>query len=296
MARHKTCPSRTARPTTYPAPLPVIRKQYTNARYENRGGRIDYIIVDRELFASRARRGADLPSGGCTPAAGGRSLAPEPESAAAALAAATAGGLWAPAPYDGSGLPEPTTLALEWQFTPPASGIRYMPPGYSDHVCCSLLLDASAAAAGTSASPVFNDAAAMGTVAGSGGGPELPRGASVASHPGAGPAAVGRPLPPWPPTVMLRRTAVTLRACPHLRNISISTYFAAGGPQASDSAAGVAGGAAGGSSPARGAAADVASRAPAAGSAAPKKGIARFFAAANDGGDNQDSRGVKRKQ
>jgi exonuclease III len=106
-------------------------EQYTNARYENCGARIDYVYVDGPLFAARALAGAPLATGGAACA---------PEAAEAARAAATAGGGWQPAPFDGSGIPEPPRRVLDTQFEPPGTGIRYMPPPYSDHTAITLLL------------------------------------------------------------------------------------------------------------------------------------------------------------
>jgi len=113
-------------------------EQYTNARYENAGARIDYIFVDAPLHA-RARRGGDLASG-CGRNAAGAPAALDPLSAEAAASAATAGGRWKPAPFDGSGIPEPTGAQLATQFEPPGTGIRYTPPQYSDHTAITLLL------------------------------------------------------------------------------------------------------------------------------------------------------------
>ena len=114
-------------------------EQYTNARYENAGARIDFIFVDAALHAARAARGGDLASG-CGRNAAGAAAELDPLSAEAAAAAATAGARWKPAPFDGSGIPEPTGAQLETQFEAPGTGIRYMPPQYSDHTAITLLL------------------------------------------------------------------------------------------------------------------------------------------------------------
>jgi hypothetical protein len=73
--------------------------QYTNTRYENDGARIDYVFVDEPLFRERVLPGAPLSTGG----KGG-----DPDAPAAALAAVTSGGAWKMAPFDGSGIPDPT--------------------------------------------------------------------------------------------------------------------------------------------------------------------------------------------
>jgi hypothetical protein len=114
-------------------------EQYTNARYENAGARIDFIFVDGPLHGARAARGGDL-AAGCGRNAAGAPAELDPLSAEAAAAAATAGARWKPAPFDGSGIPEPTGAQLETQFEPPGTGIRYMPPQYSDHTAITLLL------------------------------------------------------------------------------------------------------------------------------------------------------------
>jgi len=61
--------------------------QCHNCRYSNNGRRIDYILLDRPLFAASALAGPPLA---------------EAEDAAGALCAATAGGRWKPAPLSGA--------------------------------------------------------------------------------------------------------------------------------------------------------------------------------------------------
>ena len=66
-------------------------------------------------------------------------------SAEAALAAATAGGVWRQAPFDGGGIPDGTQRDFETQFRAPHTGIVYTPPAFSDHIAVSLLLAATVA-------------------------------------------------------------------------------------------------------------------------------------------------------
>ncbi len=112
-------------------------EQYTNRRYENDGCRIDYVFVDRTLWP-RVHCGAPLAKG---------SYVGDPYAAEAAASAATAGGRWQPAPFDGSGMADAPLSVFDTQFEPPSTGIRYMPPRYSDHTACTLLLDDVAPAA-----------------------------------------------------------------------------------------------------------------------------------------------------
>eukprot|EP00747_Dinoflagellata_sp_TGD_P196297 gnl/TRDRNA2_/TRDRNA2_66206_c0_seq1.p1 gnl/TRDRNA2_/TRDRNA2_66206_c0~~gnl/TRDRNA2_/TRDRNA2_66206_c0_seq1.p1 ORF type:complete len:579 (-),score=94.12 gnl/TRDRNA2_/TRDRNA2_66206_c0_seq1:45-1745(-) len=110
--------------------------QYRNKRQENVGARIDYILVDRTFFAKHVKQGLALYSGDPS-----RAGAPSPESAAAALAAATLGGLLQPAPFNGGGLEKLTDEEYVAQFrSGPSSGIVYTPAQLSDHVAVSLLL------------------------------------------------------------------------------------------------------------------------------------------------------------
>ena len=105
-------------------------EQYTNRRYENDGMRIDYIIVDACL-APRIVAGAPLPTG---------SYVGHPDAPEAALSACTAGGRWKPAPFEGGGMQDAAMVVYDSQFTPWCTGIRYMPPKYSDHTAVTLLL------------------------------------------------------------------------------------------------------------------------------------------------------------
>jgi len=105
--------------------------QYRNKRHENVGSRIDYILIDQALFERCAIRGANLEAHGNH----------EPDSAAAALAAATLGGISQPSPYIGGGMPALEEEEYYAQFRDEASsGIVYTPPQLSDHVATSLLL------------------------------------------------------------------------------------------------------------------------------------------------------------
>ncbi|KAK3281175.1 hypothetical protein CYMTET_11024 [Cymbomonas tetramitiformis] len=125
----------------------TVWDQATNGRYENRGVRIDLILADPAL-ARRVLRGAPLaappadahlqpaaPDVGLT--GGGADV----DSAASALWAATEGGLWRAAPFDGTGMAEAPAATYRRQFRAPHTGIVYTPPHFSDHVAVSLLLD-----------------------------------------------------------------------------------------------------------------------------------------------------------
>jgi hypothetical protein len=122
--------------------------QYRNQRYANCGRRIDYFLVDHEIFAL-ARAGGPLV---------------EDETEAGALQAATAGGRWRPAPTHGvlSGLQEAPQTTHDTQFARvPHTGILYTAPQASDHVAVTLLLDADAALARpVTATATASDAAA----------------------------------------------------------------------------------------------------------------------------------------
>eukprot|EP00760_Papus_ankaliazontas_P003344 PhM_4_TR11565/c0_g1_i1/m.85574 len=105
--------------------------QYRNRRYENVGTRIDFIYFSNNGNNNnnnsgncwKVCRGADLPGSGD------------------AKSAATSGGLWQPAPMDGSGLIEASLEVYNTQFTTPHTGMVYTPPKYSDHIAVTLLLE-----------------------------------------------------------------------------------------------------------------------------------------------------------
>eukprot|EP01052_Picozoa_sp_SAG31_P024073 SAG31_NODE_2024_length_6644_cov_7.943621_6_plen_213_part_00 len=103
-------------------------------RYSNVGARIDYTLVDRSLWERATVRTARL----YTPT---MDQAVDPLSAFGAAAAATAGGRWRPAAFDGSGVPEGKTEDYQLQFQLPGTGLVYTPPLYSDHIAASLLLE-----------------------------------------------------------------------------------------------------------------------------------------------------------
>ena len=100
--------------------------QQQNQRFNNCGRRIDYTLVDREVFERWVEAGGPLVGG---------------DSEADALAAATAGGRWLPAPMSGGGgLQEAPMPVHNTQFVEPHTGFLYTPPVASDHVAVSLLL------------------------------------------------------------------------------------------------------------------------------------------------------------
>ncbi|KAL7551181.1 hypothetical protein ACHAWF_014390 [Thalassiosira exigua] len=105
--------------------------QRENKRYENEGGRIDFTLVDGDLLDQVAP--ADASSLRC-----GKEPRRDPLSEEAALAAATAGGLFESGSYAGGGIAAATRPALDTQFGPPHTGMIYTPPSYSDHVAVSL--------------------------------------------------------------------------------------------------------------------------------------------------------------
>lgn len=101
----------------------------------NDGARIDYILVDKDFFEAHGRHGSEL-DGPLDPTG-----TKDTSSEHAALHMGTAGGLWEPAPYDGSGMAEASRAVYDSQFVEPHTGIIYTPPKYSDHVATSLVLD-----------------------------------------------------------------------------------------------------------------------------------------------------------
>ena len=117
--------------------------QYRNERYENKGARIDYIFVDKDLQGSvrLAETSMEGPSSNLSPF----SVSPD---RSIALRACTADQAWRPVPFAGGGIDtDPPTVSaknFEFQFTnPPQTGIVYTAPLFSDHVATSLVLDMS---------------------------------------------------------------------------------------------------------------------------------------------------------
>ncbi|KAJ8612513.1 hypothetical protein CTAYLR_003703 [Chrysophaeum taylorii] len=95
--------------------------QYANKRYENVGARIDYVLVDPRLIGDVARAD-DF----------------DDDDPRAALADATLGGKFRPAPFEGGGLPDaPSDAYAHHLALPPATRILYTPPSWSDHVAVS---------------------------------------------------------------------------------------------------------------------------------------------------------------
>ena len=129
--------------------------QFTQMRYTNMGGRIDYTLVDKSLMEYVER---PPPDGRLLRCGGGRDdnddVSPlltnngerrkkhvDPLSATAALMAATACGLFESGSFAGGGIASATKRALDTQFVGvPHSGMIYTPPSYSDHIAVSLLL------------------------------------------------------------------------------------------------------------------------------------------------------------
>merc|ERR1719491_2655108 len=83
--------------------------QFTNSRYSNEGGRIDFTIVDKALI-NHVEPLNDKPLR-C-----GKELHPNPLGEEAALMAATAGGLFQAGSFAGGGIADATKRALDTQF------------------------------------------------------------------------------------------------------------------------------------------------------------------------------------
>ena len=86
------------------------------------------------VFASAADRTG--------PSSNRSSITMDPNSRAAALAACTLSGTFKPVPMSGGGLEDAPQWAYDHHFRPPATGMIYTPPQYSDHIAVSLLLRA----------------------------------------------------------------------------------------------------------------------------------------------------------
>ena len=113
--------------------------QSKNKRYENRGGRIDYTLIDKSLLG-HLQQGevSSLRCGGCD----GR-YCQDSNSEAASLCAATANGRFQPISFQGGGIIEASQKALDSQFGTSATTHIYTPPSFSDHIAVSVLLDDS---------------------------------------------------------------------------------------------------------------------------------------------------------
>ncbi|KAL3791696.1 hypothetical protein HJC23_003953 [Cyclotella cryptica] len=111
-------------------------RQFTNKRYTNEGGRIDFTFVDKPLLEFVDK--GDNQTLRC-----GKESHDNPLGEEAALMAATANGLFEPGTYAGGGIAIPTKRALDSQFGPPHTGMIYTPPSYSDHIAISLFMKSS---------------------------------------------------------------------------------------------------------------------------------------------------------
>jgi len=109
--------------------------QYKNCRYSNAGSRIDFMLVDKALFEKVVSPTRPIQGGS-------EEKKVDQSSEMASLLAATAFGGWQPAPFEGGGMVEPTQRVYEIHVQPPSTGLIYTPPKWSDHIACSLLLDA----------------------------------------------------------------------------------------------------------------------------------------------------------
>ncbi|EGD79201.1 hypothetical protein PTSG_12954 [Salpingoeca rosetta] len=111
--------------------------QYKNRRYENKGSRIDYIVLDGDWKHRVVCSPADLiTSPDC----------PNPFCAMCALSAVTLNGRWKPAPFDGTGMVAGRQEDYEAHITRPRTGVVYTPPQYSDHLAIAVVLDLPALA------------------------------------------------------------------------------------------------------------------------------------------------------
>lgn len=120
--------------------------QYRNDRYENKGARIDYILVDGGIVDSvRLVETEDHFKDPFKPLASGLSPLAVSGDRAKALSAATAENRWKAVPFAGGGIDNDVSLhakTFEFTFTnPPQTGIVYTAPLYSDHVACSCVID-----------------------------------------------------------------------------------------------------------------------------------------------------------
>lgn len=106
--------------------------QFTNKRYTNEGGRIDFTFVDKSLLDHVETPSQSLRCG--------KQSHGEPLGEEAALMAATANGSFVGGTYAGGGIAVPTQSALDTQFGCPHTGMIYTPPTYSDHIAVSLLM------------------------------------------------------------------------------------------------------------------------------------------------------------
>lgn len=108
--------------------------QYRNERYENKGARIDYCLVDKKLVPAIPKVTSD--KYGSLIVSSDRDLA---------LKAATAESRWQPVPFSGGGVVgNIAKMPIEFEFlfsNPPHTGIIYTPPLFSDHVATSLILE-----------------------------------------------------------------------------------------------------------------------------------------------------------
>ena len=149
--------------------------QFTQKRYTNMGGRIDYTLVDKSLMEYVEQPPTD---GRLLRCGGGRddnAVVPSPPllandgerrkkvldplSETAALMAATACGLFESGSFAGGGIASATKRALDTQFIGvPHSGMIYTPPSYSDHIAVSLLLKDDIILNGSNKLELMNDA------------------------------------------------------------------------------------------------------------------------------------------
>lgn len=133
--------------------------QQTNNRYTNKGGRIDYTLIDEEFFHTFCANapGADAPldcgevlegerRGGkgalasSFPASGSNVNAPHPDSPDAASSACTLMGNFQAVPMTGGGLSDSPQWCYDHHWRrPPSTGLVYTPPQYSDHIAINLL-------------------------------------------------------------------------------------------------------------------------------------------------------------
>merc|ERR1719285_702853 len=107
--------------------------QSRNQRYRNCGSRIDFILVDKSLFADAVTA--------LRPLDGARSNNVKAHSHMAALVAATANFGWQAIPFQGERIDAPQRV-YEVHLGEPSTGLIYTPPTWSDHIATQFLLSA----------------------------------------------------------------------------------------------------------------------------------------------------------
>ena len=130
--------------------LSLPLSQTTNRRYDNEGGRIDYVLADASLASLLVKDRGTLGCGdpkklGALLERRGVNREEFENTFEAAAAAATFTGGFLPAPTTGGGMAEASKAALLSQFDHTQNeGIVYTPPQYSDHLAVHATFDVPA--------------------------------------------------------------------------------------------------------------------------------------------------------